>query len=472
MSVTEKNIHALMRVQVVKQPFNYRRPYLPENPFSSVGTGFIVNIDGRTIFFMTAAHVVADSQQVTVRFPPLGLRRFKAVVRKTSNKYDMALLMVEIPDSETMAAIKPTVMHLASQAEIRGLERGEDVQAYGYPDGLQQPKASAGVFNGLERHELMHDAATSPGSSGGPLLSVRLGKVIGVVSWKIVKSGVEGVQFTMPVMFAGALIDNKSRGTFVPSLYFGLCVQKAASVSYLLASEDSGARVFDVMASSGAAEAGVKKGDIVTAFDGMSLNAFAQTPSTPWTRQPVSIGELMFHMFEKRRYSIDTERLGSNFIVPHEAKGTMVEYAPPFTVEPSFTTFDGLCLMTSCRNILTSHLGVELQQKKPSDIFNRTWVVIVDIGDGSHAAELTDLQAGMIVKSVAGKEVQTVEDVMMVVATCVRGGLNKNIFIETEDGHAFSTQCSHIKKWWEVVRSRGGRPSNVVIEGVIGPRVV
>jgi S1-C subfamily serine protease len=142
------------------------------------GTGVVVT-DAAEI--LTALHVVADAETITVRFAD-GTRA-GATITSADEENDIAVLQ---PDNAP-AVIVPAVLGNPAALQI-----GSETFAVGNPFGLYG-SLSNGVVSGLERSyrdpetDIVHtgliqiDAAVNPGNSGGPLLD-RDGRVVGIVT--------------------------------------------------------------------------------------------------------------------------------------------------------------------------------------------------------------------------------------------------------------------------------------------------
>jgi S1-C subfamily serine protease len=164
----------------------------------STGTGVVI-IDRGLI--LTSLHVVSGTSRVQVQFAD-GLESDATIVN-TQPENDLAVLAAaRVPDD-----LKPATLRSS-----RKLIEGEQVTAVGFPYGIG-PSVSAGIISGLKREyaspdgkqhlrELIQfDAATNPGSSGGPLVNAA-GEVIGIVT-AILSSGekgaVAGIAFAVPI---------------------------------------------------------------------------------------------------------------------------------------------------------------------------------------------------------------------------------------------------------------------------------
>lgn len=165
-----------------------------------LGSGFIVNASGDIV---TAHHVVADGDRITVRFGD-GTES-SATISSTDPVRDIAVLRPQrVPDP-----VVPAVL-----SSVATLQVGEPVFVVGNPLGLTA-SISAGIVSGLERTVpiangeqlgglIQFDAAVNPGTSGGPLVNGD-GQVVGIVTAlanATDQSFFTGVAFAVPVSVA------------------------------------------------------------------------------------------------------------------------------------------------------------------------------------------------------------------------------------------------------------------------------
>jgi len=151
------------------------------------GSGVIVSTDG---YIMTAAHVVEGVHKLQIQLSE-GLS-FDAELVAFDKKSDIALL--KMPGSGYRAL---------PISEDSDLPLGEDVITIGTPAGIELGQSiSKGIISGKRMIEDMAyvqaNISVSPGNSGGPLLNEK-GEIIGIISWKIVSEGVEGIGFAIPM---------------------------------------------------------------------------------------------------------------------------------------------------------------------------------------------------------------------------------------------------------------------------------
>jgi len=159
---------------------------------NSMGSGVIISSDGWAI---TAGHVVSGLSEVAVRMQS-GLELTATVVRVDSQQ-DVALIRLPGRGHPCLS------IAIGDEPKI-----GTDLFAIGAPTGEGLAfSVTKGVVSGLREWQgkryIQTDAALNPGNSGGPLLSPQ-GRIVGIVSWKIVAPGFEGLAFGVPVQ---ALVD-------------------------------------------------------------------------------------------------------------------------------------------------------------------------------------------------------------------------------------------------------------------------
>lgn len=216
------------------------------------GTGFIVREDG---WIMTNAHVVKGMKKLVV--VTYEGKQFDAVSPYMDEESDLALVK-----------IKGSGLPTAKLADSSSLEVGETVVAIGTPISFAlRNSVSVGVVSGIDRsiHStyrlIQTDAAINPGNSGGPLMNLA-GEVIGVNSLKFAAVGVESLGFSIPVDTVRYVMEHFFKYGKVkrPSLGFTLEESWAAVVG-LPTTEPLTVKKVD--ASSSAAKAGIKAGDLL-----------------------------------------------------------------------------------------------------------------------------------------------------------------------------------------------------------------
>ncbi|MDH5676858.1 MAG: serine protease [Myxococcales bacterium] len=154
------------------------------------GSAFFINPEG---LVLTAAHVVAGTEGKLAMNAEDG-RKYSAQVVRVNKEADVALLRVVEPSG----AKTPCLV-----LDLRPKQSGSEVYAVGAPASKQLAfSLTKGIVSGVRDIEgqalIQTDASVSPGNSGGPLLDTA-SRAVGVVSWKVASTLVEGVAFAVPV---------------------------------------------------------------------------------------------------------------------------------------------------------------------------------------------------------------------------------------------------------------------------------
>jgi serine protease Do len=239
----------------------------------SQGTGFIISEDG---YVLTNHHVVDGADTIRVRLTDS--REFTAELVGSDPLSDVALLKLDAADLPVLAI-----------GESRSLKPGQWVMAIGSPFGFDH-SVTAGIVSGVGRRSLdpsqryvpfiQTDVAINRGNSGGPLLNTR-GEVVGINSQIFSNSGgYMGVSFAIPIEVAmNAVRQLRETGRVVRG-QLGVRVQdvQRESLEELGLDRATGAFVGAVENGSAAARAGIRPGDVITAFNGRAIVRSADLP--------------------------------------------------------------------------------------------------------------------------------------------------------------------------------------------------
>lgn len=248
------------------------------------GSGIIVAQTEDELFIATNNHVVAGTTELTVCFADD--TTVPAEVKGVDAGTDLAVVSVKMSDltPETLNAIK-----VATLGDSESLKVGEPAIAIGNAMGYGQ-SVTVGYISALNREVsvqgtdgtvvtnklIQTDAAINPGNSGGALLNVK-GEVIGINSVKYSDTDVEGMGYAIPISAADSIINDLITREKVEEsdlAYLGLHgvdVTDEVAKSYNM---PKGIYVDQVIEGSAADQAGIKRGDIITSFDGRSINAY------------------------------------------------------------------------------------------------------------------------------------------------------------------------------------------------------
>ena len=245
----------------------------PSPPGNGSGTGFIIDHEG---YILTNNHVVkgADTIKVTLEDG----KEYEAQLVGSDPKTDVALIKI-VKDNGSFPFI--------SMGDSDKVEVGEWVVAIGNPFGLSHT-VTTGVVSAKGRNIgsgpydefIQTDASINPGNSGGPLLNMD-GDVIGINTAIFSGSGGNvGIGFALPINMAKAILgDLKEKGK-VTRGWLGVMIQRITpelQESFKLKNA-SGALVSDLVPNGPADLGGMKRGDVITRFDGVEIASMETLP--------------------------------------------------------------------------------------------------------------------------------------------------------------------------------------------------
>ena len=203
-------------------------------------------------------------------------RELDAAVVGADPGSDLALLKVDAED------LQPVTM--GSSADLRV---GEWVLAIGSPFGFEY-SVTAGIVSGKGRSLrnenyvpfIQSDVAINPGNSGGPLFNLD-GQVVGVNSQIYSRSGgYMGLSFAVPIDVAMEVADQLKSSGRVSRGWLGVEIQQVnreLAESFGL-EQPRGALVTRVFPGSPGEEGGLRAGDVITEFDGQSIDRWGELP--------------------------------------------------------------------------------------------------------------------------------------------------------------------------------------------------
>jgi Do/DeqQ family serine protease len=228
-----------------------------------LGSGVIVSPDG---YILTNHHVVDGATVIRVEL--VDRRAFAAKVVGTDEPSDLAVLKIEAAGLLSLPL-----------GDSRKVRVGDVVLAIGNPLGVGQTVTmgiisakgrATGVSDASFEDFLQTDAPINRGNSGGALVDTR-GGLVGINSQILTPSGGSiGIGFAIPADMAQNVMQQLIETGTVRRGRMGVTVQGITSdLAQSLGLEDvRGAIVSSVDEGSPAAKAGIRRGDVITAFDG------------------------------------------------------------------------------------------------------------------------------------------------------------------------------------------------------------
>ena len=254
----------------------------------ATGTGFIYKIEGNKTYIITNNHVIADGDAVKVEFNDND-KKIDATIVGGDKYADIAVLTIETKEEYKAVEI----------GDNEELKLGDTIFTVGTPMGKNyKGTVTKGILSGKDRmvdvsistnaaadyymKVIQIDAAVNPGNSGGPLCDVS-GKVIGVISLKIVEDRVEGMGFAIPIEDALKYAKTIETGGSISRPYIGISMVELDQEYYLWQNRimipeeaEDGIAVVSVEKDSPASQAGLKKGDIIFEIAGEHTSNIAE----------------------------------------------------------------------------------------------------------------------------------------------------------------------------------------------------
>jgi serine protease Do len=247
-------------------------PGPPGRPDQSAGSGVIIDPKG---YIVTNNHVVDNASQITVTLSDK--REFQAKLVGADPKTDLAVVKIE---ADNLPALK--------WADYDRLQVGDLVLAVGSPFGLSST-VTLGIISALGRGNvgiadyedfIQTDAAINPGNSGGALVNTN-GDLIGINTAIFSRTGgSEGIGFAIPSSIALDIVEALTKTGKVVRGWMGIAIQevtKDLAKSFKLPDQRKGGVLISEVNENGPSyAAGVKRGDIVVAFNDKEIQSVSQ----------------------------------------------------------------------------------------------------------------------------------------------------------------------------------------------------
>lgn len=263
---------------------------IPDRASQSQGSGVIVRDDG---IIVTNNHVVEGATEMVV---VLGDRReFPATIVLTDPRTDLAVLRIDAK-GERLGSLK--------FADTTTAQVGDQVLAIGNPFGVGQT-VTGGIISALARTDtgitdysffIQTDASINPGNSGGALVDMN-GDLVGVNTAIYSRTGNSaGIGFAIPAEMVKRVVEGAVKDGKVIRAWSGIRGQSVdAEIARTMGlSKPGGVLVTEVYAGSAAAQAGLRRGDVLTGFAGAPVNDYNGLRFQAATRVPGERVEFSF----------------------------------------------------------------------------------------------------------------------------------------------------------------------------------
>ena len=234
------------------------------------GSGFIISDDG---YILTNFHVIEDSNSITVSL--YNGESYNATLIGYDESNDIAVLKI---DAEGLA---PVIL-----GDSDNLNVGDSVVAIGNPLGELTFTLTSGAISAKDREVtfsnnttmnlLQTDCAINSGNSGGALFNL-YGEVIGVTNAKYGSSSsgsasIDNIGFAIPINSVMGIVESIIEKGYISKPYIGISVADVSSETQQYGIP-AGAAIQAVAENGPAAQAGLQRGDVITAADGKAMTS-------------------------------------------------------------------------------------------------------------------------------------------------------------------------------------------------------
>ena len=234
------------------------------------GSGFIISDDG---YILTNFHVIEDSSSISVSM--YNGDSYEATLIGYDESNDIAVLKI---DAEGLA---PVIL-----GDSDNLNVGDSVVAIGNPLGELTFTLTSGAISAKDREVtlsgnvtmnlLQTDCAINSGNSGGALFNL-YGEVIGVTNAKYSTSSsssasIDNIGFAIPINSIMSIVESVIEKGYVSKPYLGIGILDVSEETQAYG-VPAGIAVQSVSENSPAQQAGLQRGDVITAADGIAMNS-------------------------------------------------------------------------------------------------------------------------------------------------------------------------------------------------------
>ncbi|MDQ1159654.1 serine protease Do [Chryseobacterium sp. SORGH_AS 447] len=266
----------------------------PDNMPSGMGSGVIISPDG---YIISNNHVVAGANKLEVVLS--NKKSYIATLVGTDPNTDISLLKIEEKG-----------LPYLNFANSDNIEVGQWVLAVGNPLGLNST-VTAGIVSAKGRgigilssqgkaanpieSFIQTDAAINPGNSGGALVNTN-GDLIGINSAIQSTTGYyQGYGFAVPSNLARKIVEDIKKFGIVQRGFLGVTSLDLSNDQLVAAynkqektniKAGSGVLVTGFGENSGAEDAGLKKGDVITKIDNVAITDFADLSVAVGSKRP------------------------------------------------------------------------------------------------------------------------------------------------------------------------------------------
>ena len=285
-SAAENTVHAVVHVMntsTMSAPMTIQDLFMgrsSQRPQIGTGSGVIISPDG---YIITNNHVINGAQNISITLNDN--KTYTAELIGTDEKTDIALLKIDADEDLPYVTFGDS-----DQAKV-----GEWVLAVGNPFNLNSTvtagiiSAKARDLSGVSAQSFIQtDAAVNPGNSGGALVNTN-GDLIGINTAISSQTGSYiGYSFAVPSNIARKVVEDIMEFGNVQNGILGVTggALNSKAAEEFKVNDTEGFYVSDIEENSGAANAGIKSGDIIKKIDNIKISKFSDLSGYLNTKRP------------------------------------------------------------------------------------------------------------------------------------------------------------------------------------------
>jgi len=416
--VQKNTEHAVVQVFSSVARINWLRPYRTPDEITASGSAFFINEKGD---LLTNYHVVKQARSIMIRLPRLGQAQYKAEVVGVCPERDVALLRLT---DKARAEIEEKIGNLPymTLGDSDQVGRTQEVMALGFPLGRFSLKSTIGNISGWEhmggQSLIQLTSPLNPGNSGGPTVNNR-GEVIGINSSSVMAA--QNTGFFIPINEIKHILADLYTTPLLrkPVLGADFSIYLDTMREYLGNPPGGGWYVTHVYKGTLLDRAGVQPGDVVYQVNGYDLDCYGEVEVSWATDTRVSTLDLL------NRYNMG-DMINLVIYRRGERKELTVVLDDSFLlpIRPMFCDFEtieyevigGMVILPLSINVINALLeydnslaGVMTRYGRP-DAQYEEGLVITHIFPDSPAKEAKLLDPGLIIDTVNGRSVRTLNE--------------------------------------------------------------
>lgn len=244
------------------------------NSGQSSGSGVVYKKEANQYYLVTNHHVVDGANYLTIVYEKDGL------LYEISDEYIQVLGSDPVTDLAVLKFNSLEDFTILPIADSYDIKLGEIAIAIGNPLGLEYyGTVTMGIISGLARYVqdgefnatlLQHDAAISPGNSGGALININ-GELIGINNLKIVDQDVSNIGFAIPSNTVKRITADLEDDGIVTRPYLGI-----ATIAQINVCNDGPGVCVSVQPDGAAFDAGLVDGDTIIGYKTKDMDTFIE----------------------------------------------------------------------------------------------------------------------------------------------------------------------------------------------------